>query len=491
MSFSRYSLSCEYAQWDQYPYKPKPSPIAAALPPVAAALPPVAAALPLPPVAAALPPVANHSSPPPVNPFPPRPKDSAQRENETIYAFFTRRGESNRRKLERENTVERQRRTQRQEHAKKGGLPSKSACVFFWEDQGGHYIRQRANRADWDDLWDEYSRSQRRFDPIHNEWDLCALFEQNEPVFGQTYDNLRDEDDDDDDDDFASQHPTFPQDADMASFLPSHATNTVQAQLPGDVESEEYVPEGEELGRDFEESDVPLQWRDATVCSKNCLDRVMRRFGQAPTTESPVYESMGQNLLDVLQKRFGFVKPQSDKHSVNEVILFPRAADLLEVLRRGWGPDIRDVVKHLLARGTTFWFAWMSAEIESSPSSPFKKGVKRDISSGLGYRRQQHKFDDAQDYAFYVLHRTNRVLHGPRGRIALQYGGAVARVAREEISDADFLQQFDDGVYDYGDCLWDGESQHAYWHDFLTDHELDLLCGVYHLGTGTFAKTGM
>ncbi|KAJ7022166.1 hypothetical protein C8F04DRAFT_971791 [Mycena alexandri] len=132
----------------------------------------------------------------------------------------------------------------------------------------------------------------------------------------------------------------------------------------------------------------------------------------------------------------------------------------------------------------------MSAEIESSPSSPFKKGVKRDISSGLGYRRQQHKFD-AQDYAFYVLHRTNRVLHGPRGRIALQYGGAVARVAREEISDTDFLQQFDDGVYDYGDCLWDGESQHAYWHDFLTDHELDLLCGVYHLGTGTFAKTGM
>ncbi|KAJ7017736.1 hypothetical protein C8F04DRAFT_978719 [Mycena alexandri] len=91
---------------------------------------------------------------------------------------------------------------------------------------------------------------------------------------------------------------------------------------------------------------------------------------------------------------------------------------------------------------------------------------------------------------FYLLHRNNRVVYGPRGCIALQYGGAVARLAREQIPDVDFLQQFDDTVYDFGDCLWDGKSQHAYWHEFLTDHELDILCGVYHIGTGVYTSDG-
>ncbi|KAJ7033954.1 hypothetical protein C8F04DRAFT_908410, partial [Mycena alexandri] len=107
----------------------------------------------------------------------PLPKHSAQRKNETIYEFFTRRGESNRTRIAKENAAERQQRTQRQENAKKSGRPSKTACVYYWNDQGGHYIRNRANRAEFDDLWDDYPRPQRRFDPVHNEWDLCVLFE--------------------------------------------------------------------------------------------------------------------------------------------------------------------------------------------------------------------------------------------------------------------------------------------------------------------------
>ncbi|KAJ7751073.1 hypothetical protein B0H16DRAFT_1887617 [Mycena metata] len=557
MSFSRYSVSWETKGWVEYPYKPAPSPIAAA-PPLHA----------------------THSSPPPVNPFPPRPEHSAQRENESIFEFFARRGESNKRKMETETSEARQRRTQRLEHAKKGGLPAGTSCAFFWEEQGGHYIRKRVNRGEYTDYWAEYPRSQRRFDPIHNEWDLCVLFEKKHPVFGRTYDDDQDPYDSEDDDyDNVDQHPTFPQGADMATFLPLH--------VPGDVEmeSEEFVPEGVDLGHEFDVSDLPLE--NIASSSKKCVERFMRRFNQAPSTENPTYESIGQNLLDVLQNRFGFVKPRSlDKHSAeftprdapkkplptsllpdvvgvpeigselasenlssvlsiffgqhtdartandidrvlldyhdrdwlppspfdfgresltsmrtgttrsyyvlrqqgsgigSEVLLFPRATDLLEVLRRGWGPGVKDVVKHLLARGTTFWFAWMSAQIESG--SPLTQG-KRDVTSGLGYRPQNFEFEKL-DYTLYVLLRENRVLHGPRGRIALQYGGAVARLARAEISDVDFLQQFDDAVYDLGDCLWDGKSQHAYWHEFLTNHELDILCGVYHVGTGIRAK---
>ncbi|KAJ7022475.1 hypothetical protein C8F04DRAFT_1272585 [Mycena alexandri] len=234
MCFKQYAVSShidpesgeEFCQWREYPHKREPSDIDTAPPPVA-----------------------HRSSPVPVNPFPPLPKHSAQRKNETIYEFFTRRGESNRTRIAKENAAERQQRTQRQENAKKSGRPSKTACVYYWDDQGGHYIRNRVNRAEFDDLWDDYPRPQRRFDPVHNEWDLCVLFEQNEPVFGVNYDNRRDDEDEDDDDDM-DQHPIFPANADMATFLPSHATNTVEVRLPEDVEMEpeQSVFEGEELG---------------------------------------------------------------------------------------------------------------------------------------------------------------------------------------------------------------------------------------------------
>jgi hypothetical protein len=66
----------------------------------------------------------------------------------------------------------------------------------------------------------------------------------------------------------------------------------------------------------------------------------------------------------------------------------------------------------------------------------------------------------------------------------MQYGGVVARLARSEVSDDDFFRGFDDDIYDVGDCLWDETSKHAYWYDRLSDHEIDLLCSVYHVGTG-------
>ncbi|KAJ6556473.1 hypothetical protein B0H19DRAFT_1262530 [Mycena capillaripes] len=55
---------------------------------------------------------------------------------------------------------------------------------------------------------------------------------------------------------------------------------------------------------------------------------------------------------------------------------------------------------------------------------------------------------------------------------------------RSEVTDDDFFRDFDEVIYEVSDCLWDGTSKYAYWHDKLSDHEIDLLCGVYHVGTG-------
>ncbi|KAJ7696329.1 hypothetical protein B0H17DRAFT_1198244 [Mycena rosella] len=463
-------------------------------------MPPVVAAIPFPPDNEALStPTVPAIAP---APFPPLPPHSAQKENETVQDFFARRTARNQRKMEKENSVDRQRRTQRATHAEKGGIPSK-ARVFFWEEQDGHYIRQPGGRGSYADLWREYPRRQRRFDPFSNEWDLCELFEGNDSIFGESPGKVsaRDDDDNDDDDD---------DDLQEFAYLMPPAT-----QLPRGMEQH---PHDVEM--------APIEECNLAEASQKCVNLVYRKFGLVPRTEEPVYESSAQNLLTTLEKRFGFVMQASpDGRSVNdidkalldyhqpehftrppssfefqrellksmrnplkhmhyyvlrkigsgigsEVILIPRATDLLEVLRQGWGPDIRDVATHFLARDV------------SEPTLVHRtKGFKRDITSGLGFRPNNYEFDE-HDYKAYTTQRDFQLLHTPRGRVALQYGGIIARLARSEVLDDDFFRGFSDDIYDLGDCLWDEKSPHAYWHDILSDREIDLLCGVYHLGTG-------
>ncbi|KAJ7489730.1 hypothetical protein B0H11DRAFT_1720097 [Mycena galericulata] len=413
-------------------------------------------------------------------PFPPRPPHSEQKENETIHAFFAQRREGNMKKMAKETPTDRQRRTQRAENAAKGNVPKK-ACVFVWEKQDGHYIRQPATRGNFADLWHEFSGPQRRYDPIHNQWDLCELFEKNDPLFGQGYDHPND----DTDDEMDFEHPTFPQNIDMASRLPREGTNievvqeqqpredtnmeVAQEQRPHDLEmlSIEDVPDVEDLGPDF-------------ARTINDIDRMLldchqpRRFDRKLSPFEIGREYL-KSMRNPSQQAYYYVLRRKGSGIGSEVLLIPRATDLVEVLRQQWGPDIRDVVAHLLARGIRFWLAHISAEIMPQSETP--------TPSGLGFRPHEYKFDE-HDYHAYTTQRDLQLLHTPRGRIALQYGGVMARLARSEVSDDDFFRGFSEDMYDVGDCLWDGTSQHAYWHDALSDREIDLLCGVYHIGTG-------
>ncbi|KAJ7448371.1 hypothetical protein FB451DRAFT_1187792 [Mycena latifolia] len=579
LKFSRWAIDNASLAWYQNPYTPMSMPVAPAPP-----------SPPPPSETESLP---WHRDPSPAAvapaPFPPLPPHSKQKKDETIQAFFIRRRDANIKKMANENPTDQQRRKQRADHAKLGQVPSK-ACVFFWEEQDGHYIRQPGGRGSYAQLWREYPAPQRRYDPISNEWDLCELFEDNDPVFGEVCGKgSSHDDDDDDDDDF--EHPTFPQDTDMASLIPQEDDNmeVVQKQHPHEMASIEDVPGDEDLGPDFTEADVPKC--NLTDASMKCVNLVYLKFGRAPRTEEPEYESSAGNLLSALERRFGFMMPSSpenfvprdrpqrclkpelladvvgmtdigatlasqkgledllsiffgqcmearsaaniDRHLLDyhqpqsvarsrspfeigrelltsmrnpserqcyyvlrkidsgigsEVLLLPRATYLLEVLRQQWGPDIKDVAGHFLARGIPFWLAYISAEIMPASETPTPlalrpKGFKVDTSSGLGFRPKNYKFDQ-HDYNAYITQRDLQLLHTPRGRIALQYGGVMARLARSEVSDDDFFCGFSDDIYNVGDCLWDGTSVHAYWHDRLSDHEVDLLCGVYHVATG-------
>ncbi|KAJ7601933.1 hypothetical protein B0H17DRAFT_895254, partial [Mycena rosella] len=97
----------------------------------------------------------------------------------------------------------------------------------------------------------------------------------------------------------------------------------------------------------------------------------------------------------------------------------------------------------------------------------------------LGFRPPKYK-PSLADYRAYVSLR-RAFLRGPRGRAALLCGGVVGRLARSDGVDVDQVfrgPSADVHRPENGICLWDERAATAYWDDRLSDHEIDLICGV-------------
>ncbi|KAJ7747093.1 hypothetical protein B0H14DRAFT_3514140 [Mycena olivaceomarginata] len=174
----------------------------------------------------------------------------------------------------------------------------------------------------------------------------------------------------------------------------------------------------------------------------------------------------------------------------SNVLLLHNAADVVEIIHQGWGPGVKDVARHLLLRGMVFWMAIVSSEImhttpptiSSTQQATFH--ARFDVRAGLGYCARGYNADN-HDYHAYLVQR-NSLLHTSRGLVALQYGRVIAWLAQSQVSEDDLLRGPSENVYETGVCLWDRESSYAYWYDSLTDREIGILCGVYHVGTGEF-----
>ncbi|KAJ7237283.1 hypothetical protein B0H12DRAFT_1026422, partial [Mycena haematopus] len=100
----------------------------------------------------------------------------------------------------------------------------------------------------------------------------------------------------------------------------------------------------------------------------------------------------------------------------------------------------------------------------------------------LGYRSRDYQ-PDVWDYRSYLERRT-QLLRSPRGLVALRSGGIIARIAREVVSLEDGLIGPSDYPPDHGICFWDGKSADTLRGEQLTNDEVDVICGVYHVATG-------
>ncbi|KAJ7753071.1 hypothetical protein DFH07DRAFT_1031098 [Mycena maculata] len=477
MKFSRWAIDTKTSVWYQDPYTP-----------------PASMCAPLPPSKKSSATVAT------LAPFPPLPKHSGQKENETIHAFFSRRKAVNEKTIAKENVTEKQRRMQCTDNVKRSGL-SKKAHIFVWETLDGHYVHQQITRGEAEDYFSDYPPSQCRFDPIHNEWDLYPLFQNNDPIFGEGFDVPDDHSDDSYDE--TENHLIFPQNINMASQLHNMEVE-VQESHPQDLQraSIEDVPTYEDFGpaMDFEDpgpdfTEVSIPKNDLADASRRCVNLVYRTFSLVPRMEKPEYETISGGLLGTLEKWFGFLMVQSSEvfvalHPPTEYLDMQHLANILgmtdienqlasqkgltkilgiffgqclqarsvndiEVLRQQWGSDIKDVVRHLVTRGIPFWLAYMSMEIMPVAKTPpsytlCPKGFKEDNTSGVHHPMQP-----------------------PVPAYSTRSHWLEVRRARSEVPGNDFFREFNDQIYNVGDCLWDRNTP-----------IVDLVCGVYHVGTG-------
>lgn len=89
---------------------------------------------------------------------------------------------------------------------------------------------------------------------------------------------------------------------------------------------------------------------------------------------------------------------------------------------------------------------------------------------------------DVNDYLIYK-HYCNSFFHSSRGRAAILAGGLIARLARDYVDMSEIYYGPSNDVTTDGKCYYH-EHTMGYWDDCLTEHEVDLICGVYRVDTG-------
>lgn len=456
---------------------------------------------------------------PPSKATPPPEKYSSQKQGETWQEFFERQRASQEVRMEKESPKDRMARENRERAAAATGCPGKKgAIVWEWVDVDGFLIRQRVNRKLVEDVWVNYSRTQRRFDGFSNSWDLCMAFDPEGKPEAELY-----EDEYDDDDDDVQTAPSIPVTMASIGAPPTEAVAKCSSSAVKDF----YVKgDSSPNTHYFEFQEEPI---DTVLFSRygfhpnsgvelpEVNDPGKRRFIMKTLAISennwlsltPPYENV-ISFVDLL--RSGIDPPESlwDLNYGNEAALarqsdhdvvihsYPAgdctyyvvepknkcsvepwrvvvtsAATALECLRRRWGGSRTSLARELLVRGIPFsTMGHLPPPLLGFESLTSYKHAARDV----GY------VPDRYDFKQYEEHLRVFFLDRSKARAALLRGGLSWRIAREIIGHN----------LDY--AVMSGPSSQArtyitlssseLWEDRLSESELDFICGVIPIFTG-------
>ncbi|KAL0062227.1 hypothetical protein AAF712_010909 [Marasmius tenuissimus] len=106
----------------------------------------------------------------------------------------------------------------------------------------------------------------------------------------------------------------------------------------------------------------------------------------------------------------------------------------------------------------------------------------------LGYMKREHQ-PDAYDFFAYISAR-NQFLRVGKGRAAALAGGVITRIVKEVVEEERVINGPDvPEVFSDGKCYFK-EGEVGYWDDYLTEREVDLICGVYYCETNNTENYG-
>ncbi|KAJ3849134.1 hypothetical protein EV368DRAFT_47928 [Lentinula lateritia] len=442
---------------------------------------------------------------------------SLPRNNEDLFTFIQRREAYRLKVIASEAASECQSRLQQEENARRDRPPGrKGARVYYWDLVEGIRVRTAVGRSNYEDIWERYGPSQRRYDSVADEWEICTDLD---PDGGCDLDSLEDDSDDDYFISMPSQsneeagHNVGPASsyAYVARLHPKKDSPTVPISFSEAMENLAHHRFGF-LKRPIKDN------REVVVLPK-VWKKVLGLLGcgRPPVPDGPHNHIKLQiinlvmqllNAVDLrhapqeynLAIRNGFMKPQipfevdvltsyhgyhfliqAQDATDNELYLIAlrSAATVLEIACRKWGPGTVDIIRCLIEEGLAF-----NTLIASDPPR-ICKVIPRRRPAILGFRPAGF-LPNLQDYQAYEVVR-NEFLCSARGRAALLGGGTVARLAREivnkhDVYDGPTVHALQEG--EHALWVWEVGRGRAFWDDQLTSEETDLICGTYEVATG-------
>jgi hypothetical protein len=107
-----------------------------------------------------------------------------QVKGETWREYFDRRSKIREHVIANETASERQKRIEVEESRADFALPGKKGSpVYRWKrNKNGFWIRTPVTRNEVPDRWDEYTNTQKRFDSVLKQWDLCRELDRKADV---------------------------------------------------------------------------------------------------------------------------------------------------------------------------------------------------------------------------------------------------------------------------------------------------------------------
>jgi hypothetical protein len=165
---------------------------------------------------------------------------------------------------------------------------------------------------------------------------------------------------------------------------------------------------------------------------------------------------------------------RSTGYSAGHALILSSALDVMQIFRCGWDHLTFDELAQQLSRRLIPF----TCAVEGP--SPLIRVLPKSGASGLGYRPDGYVATDDDFHSWQS--QAQHLLAGPRGQLAIQEGGLIARMAVEvtEFKVSSLMPELSALPY----CISLGSK--TYWYDQLSDAERAILCGVYFFYTGTF-----